>query len=384
MTINNQEVQLILPWTSSAQGGVSGVVNSIREHWSDTNTTRPALVIDDWDSVAPNSRNGEVFFRYSTIDPSTTFALLSSLLKLPFSLCRIHFFLRERNVATVNFHYPGLAPFGIALLKFLGLYKGRIVLSFHGTDVQESENVAERLVRKFIFRYTDSTVACSNSLANRIAGTFLIDRASIDVIYNGVDTTIFHPDANMPASFTVQLPKHYVVNIASYISRKAQTDLLVAFATVVADAPDLHLYFAGAEGPMLETIRDLSKKLNVEKRVFFLVGLQQREVAYLLSNASVCVQPSLAESFSLAILEAAATGVPIAASNIPGHDEVIFNGKTGSLFKASDPADCSRVIKEVLADAESAKTLARNSLDRIEKELSWQACITAYRALYLA
>ncbi len=54
--------------------------------------------------------------------------------------------------------------------------------------------------------------------------------------------------------------------------------------------------------------------------------------------------PSRSEGFSLALLEAAASGLPIIASNIPGNDEFIEHGKNGFLFNISKPDELTNKI----------------------------------------
>ncbi|NWG27206.1 MAG: glycosyltransferase, partial [Ignavibacteriaceae bacterium] len=54
--------------------------------------------------------------------------------------------------------------------------------------------------------------------------------------------------------------------------------------------------------------------------------------------------PSRSEGFSLALLEAAASRLPIIASNIPGNDEFIKHNKNGLLFNISQPYELSRSI----------------------------------------
>jgi glycosyltransferase involved in cell wall biosynthesis len=60
--------------------------------------------------------------------------------------------------------------------------------------------------------------------------------------------------------------------------------------------------------------------------------------------------PSRSEGFSLALLEAAASGLPIIASNIPGNDEFIEHKKNGFLFDLSKPEELTQHILTLAND----------------------------------
>jgi len=72
------------------------------------------------------------------------------------------------------------------------------------------------------------------------------------------------------------------------------------------------------------------------------------DVTDFIAQASCIVLPSYREGLSRVLLEAAATGRPIIASNVPGCREVVEDGKTGFLCKPSDPIDLSKKIELVL------------------------------------
>lgn len=68
--------------------------------------------------------------------------------------------------------------------------------------------------------------------------------------------------------------------------------------------------------------------------------------------------PSRSEGFSLALLEAAASGLPIIASNIPGNDEFIDHEQNGLLFKIPEPQELRNHIIKLADDKNFAGKLA--------------------------
>ncbi len=115
----------------------------------------------------------------------------------------------------------------------------------------------------------------------------------------------------------------------------------------------------------------------------FFIGLGPADVAHLLARAQLFVQASLAESMPLSVLEAGAVGVPVAASDIPGHDELVFEGDNGRLFKVGDPASCAEVLREMLAQADLSREQGRRLQERVRSSLTWDACVSRYMALYI-
>ena len=66
------------------------------------------------------------------------------------------------------------------------------------------------------------------------------------------------------------------------------------------------------------------------------------ELARLLRGSDVLVFPSLTDTFGLAMIEALACGVPVAAFPVPGPADVIEPGVTGVLDADSPPPSAGR------------------------------------------
>ena len=111
------------------------------------------------------------------------------------------------------------------------------------------------------------------------------------------------------------------------------------------------------------------------------IDLDQFQVALLLSRSTLCVQTSLAESFPLAVLEAGASGIPTVISDIPGHQEMVSHGRTGSLFPLGDPSACANAIAAMLDDPNAAAHMAAEQKARVRKDRTWVSSMQQYERL---
>lgn len=371
---------LVLPWDLSHQGGVTGVVRHLKRNISDQGWLTPIVAVNSWEARVPRCVDAVWHLRFSVTGSSRIGGILKACAVLPIALWRLAKWLRAVDARVVNFHFPGLSPLGVLALRFLGLYRGRLLLSFHGTDVREPAHGLERRLLALVHQRVDALVACSVSLGDRLAETFNVQRDRVTVIYNGVDSNVFRPDAPRPEGMDT-IPREFVLNVGSFIPRKDQGTLVRAFARLAVRHPNLHLLLAGADGPERGTLLEEAKGLNLGDRVSVLVDLDPAHVAYLLSICRLCVQPALAESFPLAVLEAGAAGAPVVASRIAGHDEIIEEGVSGLMFAVGDVRGCEASIQTLLADPKTALNLATNLRETVISRFTWQACGEAYQRL---
>lgn len=117
---------------------------------------------------------------------------------------------------------------------------------------------------------------------------------------------------------------------AEFSKRKNQSLLIRAFADVTKKMPEAHLLLAG-DGALTDECKVLARKLNVDGKVHFLGYIKNMKNLYYMCNA--CVTVSHIEGLPFNVMEAMACGLPVIASRIKGHIELIENEKTGLLFE---------------------------------------------------
>jgi len=371
----------VVPWDLHIVGGVNGVVKNLAKAMTEKGFLAPSIAVNSWEDSTPRQSADSIRFRFSLFGPMSALGVLKAVVMAPLRLWLTFRLLKKYNAQAVNFHFPGIAPFGVAVLKRLGVFRGKLVLSYHGTDVAASSGRVESLIHAFVLRSADHLVACSHSLAERMSSQFAVPASRIKVILNGVDASVFNGSGRLNTGLPRGLPSTFILNVGSFIPRKNHALLLQAFALLKDRYPALHLCIAGADGDERRVTEDAVRAHGLSERVHLFVDLDQFQVALLLSRATLLIQTSLAESFPLAVLEAGASGIPILVSDIPGHQEMVYNGKTGSLFPLGDPFACANAIAAMLDDPDTASHMAAEQKARVRKDLNWISSMQQYERL---
>ena len=154
-----------------------------------------------------------------------------------------------------------------------------------------------------------------------------IPRASVEVIYPGIDTVGYTPRAGARAPAPLFA---YLGRLKRY---KGVHHVIRAFAAL--RHPDAMLEIAGA-GDYRPALERLSASLDLGDRVRFLGRIGEEEKRELLRRAWALVFASPKEGWGITNLEAAASGTPVVASNSPGIRESVRDGDTGYLVPHGD------------------------------------------------
>ena len=96
------------------------------------------------------------------------------------------------------------------------------------------------------------------------------------------------------------------------------------------------------------------------------------------SLGGVFVNPALTEPFGLTLLEAAATGLPVVATENGGPVDIIGNCQNGVLVDPLDKADITAALLHLLRDAGEWQRLSDNGLRGVRQHYAWQAHAEAY------
>jgi sucrose-phosphate synthase len=92
----------------------------------------------------------------------------------------------------------------------------------------------------------------------------------------------------------------------------------------------------------------------------------------------VFVNPALTEPFGLTLIEAAACGLPLVATNDGGPRDIITNCKNGELVDPLDPQEMGQTIQSIVSDKTQWLKLSKRGLSGVRKHYSWRSHVKSY------
>lgn len=252
--------------------------------------------------------------------------------------------IRSSRSSIVHFHAGGMSA--RAAVKTVS--RAAVIAHFHSL-AREADYTNPHKRRA---PFADLVIANSRATAD----TFRDD--DVVVVPPGVDV---RPETNRRhRSATV------VIGVAARLVRvKRIDDLIDAMRIALVEAPTLRLEIAGT-GPDEARLREKAKGLG--ETVRFLRW--RRDVRTLMERWDIYAQPSLAEGFGLAVLEAMATGLPVVASNTGGLAELVLHDRTGFLVPPRDPRAIANRLVQLARDHHARDMLGMAGRERAARSFT--------------
>ncbi|MGV9981067.1 glycosyltransferase family 4 protein [Micromonospora wenchangensis] len=278
-------------------------------------------------------------------------------------------------------HYHGLGPVLTApLVRYAS--RARVVLTVHGLDNQRDKwGRAARAVLGTAYRLSghlpDARVTVSRGLAEHYTSRF---GRPARYIPNGVAAPTHRPPREL-SRFGLR-PGGYLLLVGRLVPEKAADLLVRAFRRLPTD---LRLAIVGGSAFTDGYVARLREAAGDDPRIVFTDFVYGDVLAELYSHAAAFVQPSRLEGLPLTVLEAASYGLPVVASDIEPHREVLDRDGPGQrLFRDGDVDDLLRALGTVTADLPAERAGAALLRDRVLAEYSWDAAARELERLYFS
>lgn len=230
-----------------------------------------------------------------------------------------------------------------------------------------------RLMTHYQLKTASRIIAVSEATKDDLVRKLRIKESKIQVVYEGVDKSVFRKLSNdvlssVLSKYKLQKNKYFFF-VGTIQPRKNLERVIKAFNDFLKDYPEYKLILAGGRGWDSESIYSLPKELGIEQSVGFIGRVSDEEVVALYNGATALVYPSLFEGFGLPIIEAFACGCPVITSDTSSMPEVA--GKAAILV---DPYNIEGIYKAMsqLATRDILRsTLIKKGILR-SKDFDWK------------
>ncbi len=260
------------------------------------------------------------------------------------------------DVLLGSWAYPdGVAA--VALGRALGV---PTVVKLHGSDIDVlAERPALRRQLALALPRAARVVAVSRALAAK-AEALGVAPDRIDVVTNGVDSTLFHPRDRAGARAALGHAgdaRPWLLYVGRVEEDKGAHELAAAFARVAAARPqlDVRLVVVGdgkARATLEETLRPLGE------RALFVGPRPLPEIPLWMGACDVLTLPSHHEGTPNVLLEALACGRRIVATRVGGVPDVVHRAELGTLVPVGDVDALANALADALATPYDASAVA--------------------------
>lgn len=355
-------------------GGLERVVLELLAHVDRSRFSPVVCALDEPGVLAPRLARLGIPLRLLSREPGLD-------ARLPLRLAQL---LREEGARLIHTHNASPHLYGalaaqLARIRWGERRRPRIIHTKHGRN--DPGSLRKVLVNRIAASLTDRVVAVSEDSASVAVEVERVPRSKVVTIVNGVDTSVFTPSADpRPARerLGVPLDGFHIGCVARLSAVKDHATLVEAFARFRQERPDAHLTLAG-DGPERRALEELCARLGVSSAVTF--AGERSDIASLLRAFDVFALSSLSEGISLTLLEAAATGLPVVATDVGGNAEVVIQGASGLLVPPRDPERFAAALGEIARRADRTAMGARGR-ERVRQRFSVDRMARAYHDLY--
>lgn len=276
--------------------------------------------------------------------------------------------------ANAHYHTVAAAP---------GLSLARLINTRHGMGAARPRSRGEWLYRRTMSR-TDTVAAVCEAARSRFAAQGVRPRRGLLAVPNGIRVENFvAAGAERRAALRSVLELPPGARIVGTVGRlnpvKDQATLLRAFARLHRDLPDTALVLVG-DGALRGRLEAEAAALDIGDAVRFLGD--RGDVRQLLQGFDAFALSSLSEGYSMALLEACASGLPIVATDVGGNREIVADDRNGVLVPAADEVALASALAGLLRDPARAEAMGRAGRDWALREASIDTMAARYEALY--
>lgn len=275
-------------------------------------------------------------------------------------------------------------PFFIPVALARGRTPARVVMTVHGTEINETQTPLKRLAIRFSGVFGPRTEVAANSRFTRdlFREKFAIDERRIHAIRLGVSDFWFERSDSRETTreiYNLEAGRIVIVTVARITRRKGHHLTLAALSRLPDELRRRITWLViGPEGEAdyVNEIRQLIGTSDCDVRL--LGALSNQEIRNIYGAADFFCLTGVPESsgrvegFGLVYLEAGASGLPSVASDIGGVPDAVLAGQSGLLV--APRVDMIASVIQQLAENNSLRAKLAAGATAHARDLSWERC----------
>lgn len=195
---------------------------------------------------------------------------------------------------------------------------------------------------------------------------------------DGVDLNRFHP----PTEEADQREEIVVLMAARLLWDKGVAEYVQAAADIKETHERVQFWLAGAPDPGNPTSIPENKVEELQERgVVQFLGYRE-DMASILREVDIAVLPSYHEGIPVFLLEAAASALPLVATDLEGCRMIIQDGVNGYLIPTGNVEDLSKALSTLITDPDLRESMGEKSREIVEKEYDQDHIVEQFLNLY--
>lgn len=316
-------------------------------------------------------------------------SIIQNLKKNPFNFVLLFFLLIKAGISLFKLikkekidivHCHWVIPQGTiaVLLKRIFRLKIRIIITAHGSDIENKKGKFFVPVIKYTLRNCEVINTVSTYLANEIH-KLVPELSNIRIIPMGVHKEFFESSSFSNNSVGNNNP--YILFVGR-LSKEKDIDFLInTFFEIQKNHTSLELWIVG-KGNQEEILKALTIDLGIQNKVNFLGNIEHEHLQKYYNKAEMFVSASRKEGFGLVFVEALLSKCPVIALDVGGIRDIIINSKTGILIPPNNMLKLIEAINVILTDKELRSNLIRNGYAYALENFTWQVVGNKFLQLY--
>jgi len=302
---------------------------------------------------------------------------LQSLMNIPYLTYKICVTAKKFNFEKFDVVHYNSPPVDVALpFPILAkLKESKQTMAVHGGIFYEIRNHMGRSILKIERNWFDKLIVL-NDFSRNLARKAGFSEDKLVTIPNGADLEAINQVE--PLNLAGEPKILYVGRLAEI---KGVDILLRAFVEVAKEFPRAILYIIG-DGPLRASLEMYCRQLGLCERVKFKGFISTTTVYRYYKSTDVLVLPSYLENFSIVLLEAMASKVPIIVSDATGNVEIVKDAENGLVFPRGNWKELSEKIVTLLSDDDLRRKVIAKGYELVENEYNWKTIALKYHETF--